>query len=250
MRENEKDNLTVKDEAGQIGRLLKTLDRIEAPTDFNARVMARIANRKTDSATGAFELFARIAVPVAAVVAIGFVVWFAGVQAPADLNVAVAVPETQPTSLPKIDVPEPTPQAIDDQQVADASPKPKPQPSRTEPTPDVRPPSRDFAVTEGTSKTPQPNSNTRTPEFSTSVVMSIDDVLSNLGVETDSAGDKLIVRSIRANSVAERSGVRPGDRIEAIDDKRISRSTRFDSKVEGKTLTVLRNGSRVVVTLN
>lgn len=250
MRENQKENLTVNDAAGQIGRLLKTLHRVDAPTDFNARVMARIAAAKTDGSAGLFKWFTRIAVPVAAVVAIVFAVWFARTPAPGDLNVAVAVPENRPTVLPTIDVAVPTSQTIPDQRVADASPKPKAQPNQTERSPDVRPRSRDFAITEGTSKSPQPDSNSNAAGFSTPAVIMIDDVLSNLGVETDESGDKLVVRSVRPNSVAERSGVRIGDRIEAIDEKRVTKKTRFVSKVAGRTLTVARNGARVVVTLN
>ncbi len=236
-------------EDAEIGGLLKRLDRIEAPKDFNARVMARVAAGRPHERRAVYWWFSRIALPVTGLAVFAFMIWFASVPAPGDLDVA-AVPETRSSSVPSVKVDETVPSEPEDRPVEDNSQKPKATTNRVEPTPETRPSSRDFAVTEGAAKTPQTSSNSNRPGFSDPVVFEIREVLRDLGLETEESGDNLVVRSVRANSVAKRSGILEGDRIETMDDRRITKNTQFNSKVEFRTLTVFRNRTRVVIALN
>lgn len=245
------DDIEIIGETGdaKVSGLLKKLDRIEAPTDFNAQVMARLAAGRRREGGTLFWWFSRIALPITGMACFALVIWFASVPAPGDLKADVVLPETRSTSAPNIIIDEPSPYEAGNQRVANDYQKPRPKTKRVAATPEARPTSRDFAVTEGAAKTPGSNSNSSGSGFSDPFVFEIRDVLRDLGLETDDAGDRLVVRSVRANSVAERAGIQAGDRIETMDDRRITKNTRFDSKVEFTTLTVFRNGRQIVVAL-
>lgn len=77
----------------------------------------------------------------------------------------------------------------------------------------------------------------------------ITEVLQLLGIETVSENNALKVRTVTKNSVAERSGVRIGDQIEAIDGNKITGEPLTGKTINGKTLTVRRNGQKKEITL-
>lgn len=96
-----------------------------------------------------------------------------------------------------------------------------------------------------------PNSKPKTsvnPSFDTTT--DVKEILELSGVTTTSDDNGLKVTSIKKNSVAERSGVKVGDVIEAINGKKITGEAFSDEKtLEIKTLTVLRDGKEKEISL-
>ncbi len=78
-------------------------------------------------------------------------------------------------------------------------------------------------------------------------IFTVQEVLSQIGIET--AHETRIVKTVRENSLAERSGVKTGDIIEAIDGQILTEKTFGNKTVEGKTLTILRDGKKSEINL-
>lgn len=78
--------------------------------------------------------------------------------------------------------------------------------------------------------------------------MTATELLREIGVETD-AGNKLTVKSVRPNSLADRSGVKAGDVVEAIDGEKIDGKNLAPKFSTGKTLTVSRSSKKVEINL-
>lgn len=87
------------------------------------------------------------------------------------------------------------------------------------------------------------------PEFSNPKSFSADEILTQLGIESVLENGRLQVKSIRQNSLAERSGVKIGDVVEAIDGRKISSEPIRAKTIEGKTLTVRRGAEKIEITL-
>ncbi len=110
----------------------------------------------------------------------------------------------------------------------------------------------DFSVRPGNVSRPRTDVNiraARNAEFERSATIPVSGVLSDLGIEASAESGKWVVRSIRANSLADRSGLLAGDVIEAIDEKPVAPDTVFVKSAEGKAITVTRKGSRLVIPL-
>lgn len=75
-------------------------------------------------------------------------------------------------------------------------------------------------------------------------------ILSQLGIEIASENGKRQVKKIKPNSVAERSGVRVGDLVEAIDGEKLSDEPIRAKTVEGKKLTIVRGAEKVEISLH
>ncbi|MDQ3751082.1 MAG: PDZ domain-containing protein [Acidobacteriota bacterium] len=74
-------------------------------------------------------------------------------------------------------------------------------------------------------------------------------LLSFIGIETVLENAKRTVKSVTKNSLAERSGVKVGDVIEAIDGKKISGEPKRSKAVALKNLTVLRGANKIEIPL-
>lgn len=81
------------------------------------------------------------------------------------------------------------------------------------------------------------------------VSFSVKDILSPIGIEAVFSENKWKVVSVKKDSLAERSGVKPDDVIEAIDENRISGETVFIKTFSGKNLNVERGGKRLEIKL-
>jgi len=79
--------------------------------------------------------------------------------------------------------------------------------------------------------------------------LSVREALSKMGIGVDLENGKWTVKAVRAGSAGEMSGVKVNDVIEAIDDQPLAAGTVFDEAVEGKTMTVTRNGEKARVML-
>ncbi|MBL8185263.1 MAG: PDZ domain-containing protein, partial [Blastocatellia bacterium] len=63
----------------------------------------------------------------------------------------------------------------------------------------------------------------------------------------DRAVSGVSVRSVRKNGIADRTGIRSGDSIEAIDDRPVNESTTFEDGSTLKTIRILRDGRQIVL---
>lgn len=74
-------------------------------------------------------------------------------------------------------------------------------------------------------------------------------VLEIVGIRADFADQGWKVRAVEKNSVAERSGVKSGDLIEAINGLPVTDGTQFSGRFIGKNLRVNRDGNTVEIDL-
>lgn len=77
----------------------------------------------------------------------------------------------------------------------------------------------------------------------------VENLLSEIGIETFSENGKRKVKSVRENSPAQRSGVQVGDEIEAIDDNKLDKPIE-SAAIKVKVLTVTRNGEIMKIPLS
>lgn len=86
-------------------------------------------------------------------------------------------------------------------------------------------------------------------DFNSPTPFSVKDILSQIGVEAVYSDNKWTVVSVKQNSLAERSGVKPEDIVEAIDEYQISTETIFTKTFSGKNLNIIRDGKRLEIKL-
>jgi hypothetical protein len=97
-----------------------------------------------------------------------------------------------------------------------------------------------------------PNS-TRTNEkpsnFQNVNPITAEQILSQLGIEIASENGRREVKKIKQNSVAELSGIKVGDLVEAIDGEKLTNEPIRTKTIEGKKLTILRGTEKIEITL-
>ncbi len=236
-----------------VSRLLGGLKRVDAPGDFDFRVKARIASgRPVDRSTSWFPAAARFAVPLGLLLLIGGYFGFNGLYpavdvdspAVAEMKVAGIVPALPvssdlPPALPANNVlPDRTSEKAPET-VAKNEPAPKEKRiGRTEPV--LRPPggySKDISL--GISDKPLE----RVTRISARIV------LSQIGINASYSGSSWKVGSVKQNSRAERSGVKSGDVIEAVDGQNLTEKTTFENKSSSKSIRILRDGKSMQIDL-
>lgn len=74
-------------------------------------------------------------------------------------------------------------------------------------------------------------------------------ILSELGIETVSKNGKWEVKTVKQNSLGDRSGVKVGDFIEAIDGKKLTGEPIRAKTIEGKKLTIVRGAEKKEISL-
>lgn len=70
--------------------------------------------------------------------------------------------------------------------------------------------------------------------------VSVQEIFNLIGVETETEGNKLKVKSVKENSLAGNSGVKPGDIIEAIDGQKLDQKNSLLTLNGAKNITVTR----------
>lgn len=75
------------------------------------------------------------------------------------------------------------------------------------------------------------------------------EILFQLGIDAVFKEEIWRVKSVVQNSLAERSGVRAGDAVEAVDGERLTDKPLKNKKVEGKNLTVARGSQKIEILL-
>ena len=98
------------------------------------------------------------------------------------------------------------------------------------------------------------NNSNRTVEtsnnFTRSTSFSVKDILrSTMGIEADFSGNGWKVQSVGQNSIAERTGIKPNDVIEAIGEVKLLTETLQTNSINGKKITVIRDGVRLEMVL-
>jgi len=88
---------------------------------------------------------------------------------------------------------------------------------------------------------------TKPEDFNKNTQVPAGEVLSMIGIDGKFAGHGWRVDSVRKNSKAEHLGLKAGDVVEAINDRKLAEKTGFESGFEGKTLRVIRDGKPVQV---
>jgi len=241
--------------------LLGELKRVEAPGDFDFRVKARIASgRPAERSASWLPAMARVAVPLALLLVIG---GFFGYNAlyPTN-NVAVApVVETQ-SVLP-----------VPDRKPVELAPAPsndvvakvnESKPVVTDSTVITKPTEKRIVAAGPANKLPGGGSVDRASRISTTIRpkdpdpnhvglpkgmdgaagVSARDILSRIGAGVDASGK---VGSVKQNSIADRSGLKAGDVVEAIDGQNVNEKTTFNST--GKSVRIRRGGTSLQIDL-
>jgi hypothetical protein len=256
----------------KVKSLLSSLPRIEPPGDFDIRVNARIASAGTSGRSKRPLIWAKFAVPALAAVALA-AVFFGGIDRQ-DVREQVVSPVSnysEPGAVASQDemasaLPQPDVKAEDPPEPALAE---KDVPVRRDVSQERRIGSRPSDdAHRGAVRRAQPSEeggafeeagragsrilprgfeqgNDVRPENGVSeptTSVSIADILSIMGVDADRQPDGWLVRSVRAGSVAQKSGVQAGDIVEAIDDTDIRVMSELKSRFDGSSLRVNRAG--------
>jgi hypothetical protein len=269
-------------EQTRLWQMIDGLKRIDAPNDFDFRVKAKIAGAKPADFEPRFLPALRYVLPLFLIVAVfGLLVfntslYFGGNGAspvadavlpppsgqgePAPLNsfannqIAVA---DAPREIPAANIANARIEPIENSQrkpfVAVKFP---PKPRTAAPKKNVKDDFvgvRDLAVTKPAEKFPlglNPNQPVETlPNVNDSNSIGGEEVLRILGIEAVRESGNLKVKTIRENSSAERSDVKVGDVIEAIDGVKLSAEPLRLKRIEAKKLIVLRGADKIEITL-
>ena len=247
--------------------MLGSLPRIEAPTNFDARVRSRIA-QGTPSSGRAWLIPSAAAVSLGSIVlaAVAFVYLRGPEENIADMSQPVSVPvATQESPNPQFAEPRIIePQRVMQPVVANSkAPLPVMVAERSGEAVTRRRnttnkgggsldwavrPTEDPKVARGM-PTPGATPESMPRQMGPVVKVSAREVLQLLGLDADFRDGGWLVKKVAATSLAGRSGVRDGDIVESIDDVKVIGSTTFENGFNGKNLTILRKGSRQTISL-
>jgi len=257
----------------KIREMCCSLKKVDAPKDFDFKLKARIANTKTSDFQPRFGFAFRYAMPVLALIfVVGLLAYNGGFWSSTDNKIIAesSISLTNPalpqnTLVSNFSPPEQktnensavlpanyaSPKLPEKTQVAENIP-PTPKKDLRENKQDSKGGSTDFMLTPYNPKQPNFNSNSVLPNPQNnekSAPMPVKDVLSTNGINATLENGKWTVKSVTANSLGESSGVKENDIIEAIDNQPLSAETVFNKTVNGKILTITRNGLKSQLTL-
>jgi hypothetical protein len=278
---NEQENLSRNDE--KLRQILGSLEKVDAPNNFDFQLKSKIADRKSTRTNLAFWRYFAIGVPSLACIAlVAFFAFNRNLPLPPN-NVAevkepqktesLPINEVKPSETPNVAVAvtrtfgtsdvnkEPNiikPKIFEDKLIAKTD---KPQNIGLEnkkilPKKSVV---KDDFVSERTSAStnnPPPilpkglNGNSPNLKINeTDTVFEIESLLNDLGIETTAESGKLKVKSVRKNSSAERSGIKSNDLIEAIDNQKIAPKETRKKSFDAKSINVTRDGKNLELKL-
>lgn len=263
----------------QISRLIGGLEKVSAPDDFAFRVKARIAAAKEDQVKPTIWRTLRYVLPLTATVIVAaFVLIQAGLFLSNDeQNIIVEKPKTETPIVTDNFVPRNQIAQISNSSPEVNQPEEKtPESSVVEPKPDnemtAKNPVNEQKETKPKSTQRDESGNSRTlaqrpgninisPEklsgntaignkdFQQNNSVSVLEILEMIGVETENAGNKISVKSVKEKSTAERSGVKKGDIIEAIDGQKLEQGNLPPNFKGGNTITVSRGNKTLKIQL-
>ena len=243
-----------------VAGLVGSLPRVEAPGDFDMRVRARIAAGRP-AARSWTPAFAGVAVSMALLLALGGYFGYNALyqSQPGTLPVAQTQSEPAPmvspdsgTAMPTNEVVAetitPQPQQGDEQSTRDSS---KPPSSSARTSDRTGGGSFDQATRETKQILPlglSPDTqNVNASDSGASI--STNDVFGILGIKADYTLEGWKVESVTPNNMADRSGVKAGDVVEALNDKPLTERSTFGRTFDGKSVRVRRNGQSIKLEL-
>ena len=247
-----------------------TLNKVDAPKDFDFKLKARIAGAKHSDFEPRFGFAWRYALPVLAlIVVLGLlaynVAFSTSSNSPLIADNPVAAPPnpalSQNSTISSVAPPEQNPnQNPADSPANQNLPKTpqavvavnKPKNLEVVKTREIKNDNFRGSAVKSAKRAPilLPNGfdqNSVMPknlDIQPSSPIQVKDVLSINGINADLENGKWKVRSVTANSVGESSGVKENDVIEAIDEQPLSAETVFVRTVKGQTITITRNGEK------
>ena len=275
-------------EQTRVWQMIDNLARIDAPKNFDFHVKARIANSKPETFQPKFMSVLRYVLPLSLVVLVLGVLafnqsfFFGGSevpqvaevnQPPANISINPSLNFAPPEQIAEVDNSEQTYAADENKKPNDSNETPSlirnepeekfiavksiknplPKPRRKQPKNDFDTNSRTSAATSATVLTPENLNANKTietsPNVNTQTTISDEEIWSFLGIEIVKENGKRKVRMITPNSYADRSGVKTGDVIEAIDGVKLSAEPIRTKQIEVKKLTVMRGAEKIEITL-
>ncbi len=269
------ENLSIEDK--EFRRVLGNLEKVDVPNDFGFSVRAKIANKK-ENKNSLLGTFLKIATPISFALLIGFFVFFNYSKEIIQPNVANEttqenILENKNTSLNEIKT-EKVIAGLDDSNITKNTESKPANISFKEPLKESKQQNENkiisnlsnknnskeetltsvSAVTEA-KKVIVPkglNQNNKIEKPDANVVpasFEIEKVLGELGIEIVEANNNLTVKSIKKNSVAERSGLKSGDIVESLDNQKVSPKQTSRKVSNGNILTVSRDGKTIELKL-
>ena len=228
-----------------VSKLLGGLKRVEAPGDFDFRVKARIASgRPVDRNKSWLPAAVRFAVPLGLLLLIGAFFGYKALYPPSNIAFAPVV-EKQPADVALVaEAPPKEIVSVPADQIIAKSLETEPAGSVTKIT--SRQNEKRIVSSEPSSRPPGAGSVVRSVGISKTLNMTAKDVLSFIGIEDDASWK---VGSVKQNSMADRSGLKAGDVVEAINDQNLVDKSTFGSKFRSKSLRVNRDGKSIQIDL-
>lgn len=273
--------LSAEDE--KIRSLLGSLKRVGAPKDFDFRLKARFANAQPNSYQPQFLSVLRYVLPLGLVVLISTVVIFNSVYF-ADTQDGSMVAETRmPASIKEANLPD-KPASIEQINPADfpqpsvdveSAPRNKisikmPNAAARTSTKSVKKPKLEILSNENTDKDLSGSRDStytsvqvitppgiainqairNSPNSSNVKSLTAKDVLLQLGIEAVFENESWKVKSVMQNSPAERSSIKVGDSIEAIDGEKLTGKPVQNKIIGGKKLRIARGAEKIEISLS
>jgi membrane-associated protease RseP (regulator of RpoE activity) len=263
--ENERELIGRDEEA--VSRLVGDLKHVEAPANFERRVMSQIAEGEPRS-------YSRFSLPALALAAGAVIVLLVGsivfyrMRQPAPENTVVQTPIAAPAPVqqntasvgqniapqPSADPEMVAQNGIQPLQQVQTQDRQTPKQIRPETNSNVGGGSITTGLNEARPIYPQglkPNvfrSNVNTSELVSPNAISVQDILGMPGITVEYSSGWL-VKAVSKNSPAERSGVRVGDVITELNGDPLTAETKFHGSGTVTTLTVRRDGQSLVLKL-
>lgn len=257
----------------KIAEMLSSLKRVDAPGDFNAHVRARIARGQSLSTNSSAPNLSRIGASVAAAIVLVVGGYFVFTSINTGQNDATTVAETWPAQpQPNIEPPASNSQADDtasqtvegsgsEARADNESPNTSGEAPRRGATsgPNVNSESDrpGGSVDSAAPAAPKPirppgfDPDSKVPTSATGVDpnarTNISSIFNVIGIKASWTKGGWRVNSVSANNIAERSGIRAGDVIEAINGERVGERTTFAARFDGKSVRVRRDGASVEI---
>ncbi len=249
----------------KISELLGELKKVSAPKNFQYQVNARIAKGRPESAASGYFTFLKYAVPLAAMVLIvGIVAIQTNLMYDADAVPAVATDIREQPGIqeaPKvadniISNAEPAEPVVETAVAENIPAKPtitrnrvvdRPKPSEGGSYDATLRAPRETILPPGIQSEPQATPVVIDPSGRKPIAVS--DVLSQLGISAKQFNGVWSAADVNKGSLAERSGVKKGDVVQAIDEHQLKNVREFAGGLSGKQITVVRDGNVIVLEL-
>lgn len=247
------------DKKDQVEQALGGLERVEAPANFETMVRSRILRESAESGLGGtpLSLIIKFALPTVALLLLGV---FFVLSGPASLDQAAVPPvvdggPTLSESSAPLPVRTGAEHAVGSDSVG-ANPREVLKDATNVRSNRAEKPtggSKDVALSPADDPLYPPGLDpTRrsvNPDTQTGSNISVSSILSMFGIAITCGPADCEAISVQSNSLAERAGVKKGDKIEAINERSINSTTTFSGTINVRTLRISRDGKPITVNL-